>query len=488
MPQVLTATITDPQTILWTGQLVTSAYTIGPGDTVFRCDSTSGAFTITLPPADANEDRVLAFVLIANNTVTIDPDGSETINGQPDLKLTQLYASVTIWSDGSNWLVLKSGGTITGGGGGVSKSSLFSRGAPAVPYSIRQDEARLVGSGVVTSVGTEARVETTALASDEAFLLTAQRGTFRGDTPLEYGITSRLPVAPTGNQEAFWGPFDGTYGLGFGQDATGVFIFTQRSTTITKVYSGSWNVNTLGGLDTTVANTYVVRVNDATYAGAEFIIVTTDASGNRTENLVHRLPQVTGTIDANPNLPISALCENGATATVLNLYVSKRWVSYFGVGRDPIGREYGNFFINRSASTTFIPYISVRKKSDPLSQAVNVWLESVTVVGDVAMLVFVYSGGVLTGPTAWTAITGTTESATEQDIASTGHTPGEQLFSDTFPATDGAATGGGSTQYDATRVVNLPLKGVEQMTLSCRTVTGSSTNGINFHMRFREEW
>ena len=44
----------------------------------------------------------------ASRTLTLNAAGSEEINGAGTLVLDKLYASVTLWSDGTNWIVLSS--------------------------------------------------------------------------------------------------------------------------------------------------------------------------------------------------------------------------------------------------------------------------------------------------------------------------------------------------------------------------------------------
>jgi len=39
------------------------------------------------------------------NTVTIDGDSSETIDGQATYTMSTPYASITIYCDGSNWFI-----------------------------------------------------------------------------------------------------------------------------------------------------------------------------------------------------------------------------------------------------------------------------------------------------------------------------------------------------------------------------------------------
>ena len=76
---------------------------------------TTGASTITatLPAvsaADATAGRVVTILKIDGGagSVTIDGDGSETINGSTTVSLTSQYDYRTIVSNGSEWIVISS--------------------------------------------------------------------------------------------------------------------------------------------------------------------------------------------------------------------------------------------------------------------------------------------------------------------------------------------------------------------------------------------
>ena len=76
---------------------------------------TTGASTITatLPAvsaADATAGRVVTILKVDGGagSVTIDGDGSETINGSTTVSLTSQYDYRTIVSDGSEWIVISS--------------------------------------------------------------------------------------------------------------------------------------------------------------------------------------------------------------------------------------------------------------------------------------------------------------------------------------------------------------------------------------------
>lgn len=85
----------------------TSNYTATSSDYSILVDSTSGPVTITLPTAVGIAGRGYEIkdwkgTSPANN-ITIDPTGSETIDGVATKVLTNSYQSYTIRSDGANW-------------------------------------------------------------------------------------------------------------------------------------------------------------------------------------------------------------------------------------------------------------------------------------------------------------------------------------------------------------------------------------------------
>lgn len=363
----------------------------------------------------------------------------------------------------------------------AARYSLFNRRAAGpVAYSVRQDIATVVGSGTVTTSGTELRLQTTALASDEAKVISSERGELRGgDDWIEYGVTARVPVAPTGNQEAFWGAFTDDYGIGFGQDGTDYFIFTRRSAVTTKIYQSNWNVNTLSGLDSSKAAEYVIRIPHYSYGGAEFLIREFGTDGVISETLVHRFVGVTGAIDSLANLPLSGAVDNGATATAFNLYLGDRWCAFQGPGRNRNQRLYGQFFINRSITTTETAFISLRKKSGALNQAVNCRLYDLEIVSDQPTLSYIYTGSGLTGA-SFGDYPNTSEAVTERDISATAFTAGDFLY-----ACIGAANV--FNKWEFTPDI-LPLRGTDPITLTSRTTSGSSTTSTHFGLRILEEW
>lgn len=89
----------------------TASYTITIADAtkIIAVDSTTGAATITLLAAAVAGDGFEVTVKktdSSSNAVTIDGDGSETIDGSATYAITRQYEATSIRSDGTNWLIL----------------------------------------------------------------------------------------------------------------------------------------------------------------------------------------------------------------------------------------------------------------------------------------------------------------------------------------------------------------------------------------------
>ncbi len=93
---------------------VTTTYTAAATDDVILGDASGGAFTVTLPTAvGIPGKRYTVKRTSASNNVTVDGDDSETIDGAATKALATQYAFLTIVSDGANWQIIASGGTIS---------------------------------------------------------------------------------------------------------------------------------------------------------------------------------------------------------------------------------------------------------------------------------------------------------------------------------------------------------------------------------------
>lgn len=86
----------------------TTTYTVMVSDAgkLITADATAGAFTITLPPAATAGDGFEVSVIkvdSSSNAVTVDGDGSETINGNTSLDLAVQFDATLLRSDGTSW-------------------------------------------------------------------------------------------------------------------------------------------------------------------------------------------------------------------------------------------------------------------------------------------------------------------------------------------------------------------------------------------------
>jgi hypothetical protein len=66
---------------------------------------TANTFTVTLPTAVGAQGRVIDVKNIGTGVITVDGAGTETIDGALTYSLLVQYQSVTLLSDGSNWVI-----------------------------------------------------------------------------------------------------------------------------------------------------------------------------------------------------------------------------------------------------------------------------------------------------------------------------------------------------------------------------------------------
>lgn len=91
----------------------TSAYTATVTDEVILCSGS--AFTVTLYAASGNAGRQIRIIKTdstAANVITVDGNGSETIQGSLTIKLCSQYEEISIMCDGSNWFILSTNLTV----------------------------------------------------------------------------------------------------------------------------------------------------------------------------------------------------------------------------------------------------------------------------------------------------------------------------------------------------------------------------------------
>jgi uncharacterized membrane protein len=109
MPQDLQFTIGESTQEIW--EIFTNSstdFTVEGAGVVVLADAPVGQVSIHLPACAVNVDRMITVKKIdsTTNSVVINPNGSETIDGSTTKTLTVQYASLTIISDGTEWHIL----------------------------------------------------------------------------------------------------------------------------------------------------------------------------------------------------------------------------------------------------------------------------------------------------------------------------------------------------------------------------------------------
>ncbi len=115
-----------------------AAYTPNKNDKTILADASSASFTVTLPAAAGVETGKTFTVKRTNaggNSIIVDANGSETIDGVASLRLNQRFDYLQLQSDGTNWMVISER---------ISPSLVVN---PALPY------AATVYDGTITSDG-----------------------------------------------------------------------------------------------------------------------------------------------------------------------------------------------------------------------------------------------------------------------------------------------------------------------------------------------
>jgi hypothetical protein len=86
---------------------VTASETLRESDAFLVADTTAGSVTLTLPKAAFMLGRLLWIKkLVAANTLTVDGDGSETIDGAATLAWATQYTTNRLLSNGSAWHIV----------------------------------------------------------------------------------------------------------------------------------------------------------------------------------------------------------------------------------------------------------------------------------------------------------------------------------------------------------------------------------------------
>lgn len=177
----------------------TANYTATTADKIIPCDTnTSGAFTVTLYAATGNAGRTIKIIKTTSDTnvLTIDGNGSETINGSTTYKIADQYEFVELVCDGSNWLVVAKdigkGSSIRHDSGDVTNP----HGTTANKIRLFSSEQENIGGSILYASST-ANGSTYTIQVDGfySFTLGGDRSSSGGSTP---GISLNTSQTTTG--------------------------------------------------------------------------------------------------------------------------------------------------------------------------------------------------------------------------------------------------------------------------------------------------
>ena len=80
-----------------------ATYTVTVADEIIEC--TANSFTLDFPSASGIAGKEWTIKNTGVGTITLDANGSETIDGAATIQLTTQYESVTVFSNGTNLLI-----------------------------------------------------------------------------------------------------------------------------------------------------------------------------------------------------------------------------------------------------------------------------------------------------------------------------------------------------------------------------------------------
>lgn len=353
-----------------------------------------------------------------------------------------------------------------------------------------RDITAAAGSGEVTNDRTEYSVATGATSGSTATLDSAERGRYQPGTECEAGIGVRCDNTFTDDEDSKWGYFDDVNGFGYGEDATGIYVFIRKDSTDTKVYQTNWNGDRLNGIDTSgltlkLSDGNIFQINYSWYGYGAIYMNVIIADNDNTQRLIniHKFSVIGETSVLDPNLPIRVEADNGTTTSDITVYVGGRQYSVYQKF-NPSKRLNSERVLNvGSIGTTFVPLISFRRKSNYLSVAAKV--EGYKLISDESLVYQVIIGGTLTGASFGTPTDlSASETAMEADISATAISGGEVAYQELLSV---VGTGNTATGADSLQNLLTEIPGDLPVTLAVRTITGTGAT-VSALIRWTEEW
>lgn len=350
----------------------------------------------------------------------------------------------------------------------------------AYPVSNLRDNIEATGSATIAYDSGEYRLTTTANGSDSLTISTFEIARDISHTDSNTGIGVRFPNPPTGNQVAEWGLKNGTDGIVFGYDATGLYIrLIKNGATETKVYSTDWTDEDgiVSTLDMTKGMVFNIDFAHYGYGPFAFSVYTENAQLKYKKSIVHRM-EVNGAVNLeNPNLPLFVELDNGGTATAFDMYMGGRQYSIVGA-YNPTFRQNGDLGQFSSIGTTPTLIASFRRKSS--FDMVNVKFRSLRLAPSDVCYYYVVQGNTLTSP-SWG---GLSEQQTDETSLEIDTTATDVL--DGIVVNQGFAVGNSRNSIITSDEVEIIV--AKGLPISLFVASQSTTVGGTWSMNFKEEW
>ena len=280
--------------------------------------------------------------------------------------------------------------------------------------------------------------------------------------------------------------------FGFGEDATGVFIFTRRAGVDTKVYQSSWNRDVLDGtgksgltLNLERGNVFHMDYSWYGYGSIAFKVVMPDANGVQRTVLAHTFDPSGVTSIQQPNLPIRVEVDNGTTATAQTAYVGGRQYSIIGRSRQTWRvTSQQRLAVGSIGTASWVPMLSVRRKAGTFLVE-SVRLHRVDLIADGDLIVGLWNNVTLGGTPSWGNLVDIdpNETVLESDVAATSISGGQLV--NRFLAAGGTNKDRSLEFPEVEKEFDL----IEQqpLTLAVKAVSGSNITASAI-LAMREEW
>lgn len=344
------------------------------------------------------------------------------------------------------------------------------------------------GTGAINNtIGAGEYELTVSSANDLAQLSSAERGRYLAGAVAEIGLGVRNTVNALSNtQQARWGYFDESNGFYYLLNSNGLNCAILRDGQELVIPRSNFNIDRLdgsgpSGVNLSVANGIIYKIQYSWYGygGVDFLVATKGIDNVQKVIPCHRYFTSNQTSVTNPNLHIRAELKNNTTNSNANLYIAGRQFSILGkyLPNRRINTSYLN--VPSPGRNNFSPILSIRRKATYRGVALKLFSADFIAGCDIFAEIRVKT--TLTGPTNFINIPNqiATETAVEQDSASTGVTGGIVIWAGIIPADKASLRQVEGVQYDICEFDIVTI---------CAQSIGTSAGSLSAALRWSEEW